>query len=132
MISIKTCFEDEAQALGADMDNLFRLAVSPKDCHPTFAGLWHQRNPWNECVIADWAMGFQKREELTWTIYFGLPYRPRTVTRPLRDSGTNAILGMNASSPTGRWGFRIATTNLSKSFKPHSTLHFGSCIFSPV
>jgi hypothetical protein len=54
--------EDEAKALGADMDNLFRLAVSPKDCHPTFAGLWHQRNPWNECVIADWAMGFQDRD----------------------------------------------------------------------
>jgi hypothetical protein len=30
-----SCGMKEAQALGADMDNLFRLAVSPKDCHPT-------------------------------------------------------------------------------------------------
>ena len=44
------------------MDNLFRLVVPPKDCHLTFARLWHQRNPWNECVLAEWAMGFQDRD----------------------------------------------------------------------
>ena len=44
------------------MDNLFRLVVPPKDCHLTFARLWHQRNPWNECVLTEWAMGFQDRD----------------------------------------------------------------------
>ena len=65
------------------MDNLFRPLVPPKEWHPDFEGLWTERNPWNECVIADWAMGF-----------------------------------------------RIAITSLSKSFRQHSTLRFGSYIFS--
>jgi hypothetical protein len=44
------------------MDNLFWPRVSPKEWHPNFEGLWKERNPWNECVIADWAMGFQDRD----------------------------------------------------------------------
>jgi hypothetical protein len=44
------------------MDNLFRHIVPPEEWHPTFNALWMERNPWNECVIADWAMGFQDRD----------------------------------------------------------------------
>jgi hypothetical protein len=44
------------------MDNLFRPLVPPEEWHPNFEGLWKERNPWNECVIADWAMGFQDRD----------------------------------------------------------------------
>jgi hypothetical protein len=40
------------------MDNLFRHIVPPEEWHPTFKALWMERNPWNECAIADWAMGF--------------------------------------------------------------------------
>jgi hypothetical protein len=55
--------EDETQALGADMENLFWPQVKPEQWHPTFKGLWQQRNPWNECVLADWAAGFQDRDD---------------------------------------------------------------------
>jgi hypothetical protein len=44
------------------MDNLCRHIVPPDQWHPTFKKLWQERNPWNECVIADWAMGLQDRD----------------------------------------------------------------------
>ena len=44
------------------MHNLFRPRVPAKQWHPTFKGLWQERNPWNECVLADWATGFHDRD----------------------------------------------------------------------
>ena len=54
--------EGKTQPIGVEMQNLFWAQVKPEQWHPTFKGLWQQRNPWNECVLAEWASGFKDRD----------------------------------------------------------------------
>ena len=42
--------------------NLYHPVVPPDQWHSNFQNTWIQRNPWNECVIADWVSGFEDRD----------------------------------------------------------------------
>jgi hypothetical protein len=42
--------------------HLFTPVVEPAQWHPNFRRLWMQRNPWNECVIANWVHQFEDRD----------------------------------------------------------------------
>src|SRR5882724_758422 len=44
------------------MENLFFPRVTPDKWNQNFTRLFWQRNPWNECVLAEWADGFEDRD----------------------------------------------------------------------